>query len=260
MTRFRIPLAASLLSLAATPLWAGHHEMKTVEAAVETVHAFASIPLRGIPRSLLHDAAGVAVLPNVIRAGLLIDGRFGRGVVLVHQFDGSWSNPVFATLSGGGLGGEAGIESTDLVLVFKTRKSLDRALEGKLVLGGDVTLAAGPLGREAEMAGDRTLKTEIYTYSRSRGLFAGISLEGAHLRVDTGANAAFYGLPGGRAEDVLAFRGPLYAGVAALKEQLAWLSTPPAPPPPGPYTGRRPPPPGPGRPPALVPVPSPPGP
>jgi lipid-binding SYLF domain-containing protein len=250
MNRLRFPLAVALLGLAAAPLWAGHHEMQTVEWAAETVHAFASIPLRGIPRSLLHDAAGVAVLPRVLRAGLLIDGRFGRGVVLVHEPDGSWSNPVFATLSGGGIGGDAGIESTDLILVFKTKKSLERALQGRLVLGGDVTIAAGPLGREAEVASDRLLRAEVYTYSRSRGLFVGISLEGAHLRVDPRANAEFYGLRDGRPEEVLAYRGPLYAWVTALKAQLAWLSTPPAPPPLQPA----PPPP----PPAPVPVPPPP--
>ncbi len=232
MKRPQFVLAASLLlSLPGTPLWAGGRELKTVEQAAETVHAFASLPLRGIPRSLMHDAAGVAVLPHVIRAGLLIDGRFGRGVVVVHQPDGSWSNPVFVTLSGGGVGGDVGVESTDLVLVFKSKKSLDRALQGKLALGTDVTVAAGPLGREAEMAADRPLKAEIYTYSRSRGLFAGISLEGAHLRIDHEANADFYGVRGGRPEDVVAPRGPANTWVNALKEQLAWLAPPPVPPP-----------------------------
>jgi lipid-binding SYLF domain-containing protein len=231
MKRLQFLLAAGLLlSLAGTPLWAGNRELKTVELAAETVHAFASLPLRGISRSLMHDAAGVAVIPHVLRAGLLIDGRFGRGVVLVHGPDGSWSNPVFVTLSGGGVGGDVGVESTDLVLVFKSKKSLDRALQGKLALGTDVTVAAGPLGREAEAASDRPLRADIYTYSRSRGLFVGVSLEGAHVRVDHEANADFYGVRGGRPEDVLAHRGPPSTWVAALKEQLNWLAPPPAPP------------------------------
>ncbi len=232
MKRLLFSLAASLLvPLSGNPLRAGPRELKTVEQAAETVHAFASLPLRGIPRSLMSDAAGVAVIPHVLRAGLLIDGRFGRGVVLVHQPDGTWGNPVFVTLSGGGVGGELGVESTDLVLVFKSKKSLDRALAGKLALGGDVTVAAGPLGREAEVATDRRLKAEIYTYSRSRGLFAGVSLEGAHLRVDSEANADFYGLRGARPEDVLAHPGPAGTWVKALKEQLSWLAPPPGPPP-----------------------------
>jgi lipid-binding SYLF domain-containing protein len=232
MTAIRIPLAtALLLALAANPLHAGGREMKTVEKAAQAVHALAEIPGRGIPRSLLHDAAGVAVLPHVVRAGLLLDGRFGHGVVLARQPDGRWSDPVFVTLAGGGLGGQAGVEETDLVLVFRTKQSLERALRGKLTLGGDVTVAAGPVGREAEAAADRPLRAEVLSYSRSRGLFAGVSLEGAHLGIDHKGNEDFYRQRGCRPEDVLARRGASVAAVESLKEQLAWLATPPGPPP-----------------------------
>src|SRR5262249_2076631 len=140
--------------------------------------------------------------------------------------DGQWSNPVFITFSGGGLGGQAGAQATELVLVFKSRKSLDRALQGNITLGGDIAIAAGPVGRDAEVASDRLLKTEIFSYSRSRGLFVGLSLEGSAVRVDTRANEGFYGIPGGRAADVLSSRGgpPL---VEALRHQVAKMSTPP---------------------------------
>ena len=95
MDRLRTSLGASLLLvLAVTPLRAGDHERRTVESAAEVVRAFAALPLRGIPHSLMHDAAGVAVIPHVVKAGLLIDGRFGRGVVLAHLPDGRWSDPV----------------------------------------------------------------------------------------------------------------------------------------------------------------------
>jgi lipid-binding SYLF domain-containing protein len=163
-----------------------------------------------------------------------VDGRFGRGVVLARQPDGRWSDPVFVTLAGGGVGGQAGVEETDLVLVFRTPRGLDRALRGKLTLGGDVTVAAGPVGREAEAAADRPLRVDVLTYSRSRGLFAGVSLEGAHLRIDHGANEDFYRQRGCRPEDVLARRGPAPAAVESLKEQLSWLLGPPRPPPLGP--------------------------
>src|SRR5436305_14571460 len=127
MDRLRTSLGASLLLvLAVAPLWAGDHERRTVESATEVVRAFAALPLRGIPRSLMHDAAGVAVIPHVVKAGLLIDGRFGRGVVLVHRPDGHWSDPVFVTLAGGGVGGQVGIEATDLVRASKSGRSLDR--------------------------------------------------------------------------------------------------------------------------------------
>jgi lipid-binding SYLF domain-containing protein len=231
MARLWTSLVASLLvaALAGTPVHAGNREVKTVEAAGETVRALADIPLKGIPRALLHDAAGVAILPHVVKAGLVVDERFGRGVLVVHEPAGHWSNPVFISLEGGGVGAQGGIESTELVLVFKTKKSLERALRGKLTLGGDVTVAAGPIGREAEAATDRGLKAEIYTYSRSHGLFAGLSLEGSSLRVDAHANEAFYALHGGRPEEVLAHHGKPIPAAEALKARLALLSTPPPP-------------------------------
>jgi lipid-binding SYLF domain-containing protein len=178
----------------------------------------------------MQDAKGVAIIPSVVKAGFLVGGRFGRGVVLVREPNGAWSNPVFVVLVGGGVGGQLGIQSTDLVLVFKTSHSLDRILrgKGKLTLGGDVAIAAGPLGREAEAATDVQLKAEIFSYSRSRGLFAGISLEGAGLLSDGHAKEAFYGLQGGRPEDVLARQGIRIAAVEALKAQLVGLSMPPA--------------------------------
>jgi lipid-binding SYLF domain-containing protein len=233
MKRYRKPFFASLLvlSLAAAPHRPASQEQRTVELAGETVAALSAIPLRGIPHALLHNAAGVAVIPHVVKAGLVIGGRFGRGVVLVHEPGGRWSNPVFVTLSGGSIGGQVGIETTDLVLVFKTSKSLERALNGKLTLGGDVTVAAGPIGREIEAGTDRRLPLpDICTYSRSRGLFAGVSVEGARLQVDGHANDTFYGLRNCRSADVLAYHGPTFAVVEALKDQLYHLGTPPAPP------------------------------
>jgi lipid-binding SYLF domain-containing protein len=215
-----------LLTLAAAPLQARSRELKTVESATQVVRALAEIPLRGIPHVLLRDAAGVAIFPQVIKAGLVLDGRFGRGVLLVHEPDGKWSNPVFLSLEGAGVGGQAGLEATELVLVFKTRKSLERVLRGKLTLGGDVTVAAGPLGRDAEAAADGLLNAEIYSYSRSRGLFAGISLEGTALHVEPRANETFYDLRGGRPEDILARRDKAIPAVEGLKAALFRLSAP----------------------------------
>jgi lipid-binding SYLF domain-containing protein len=236
MTRLPTAFGASLvlLTLAAAPLRAGDRELRTVESAIETVQAFAAVPLRGIPPALLQDAKGVAIIPHVVKAGLLVGGRFGRGVVLIRQPDGTWSNPVFVALGGGGIGWQAGIQSTDLVLVFKTGHSLDRVLQGKgqLTLGGDVAVAAGPVGRQAEAATDGQLKAEIYSYSRSRGLFAGVSLEGAGLLADAEANESFYRLRWGRPEDILNLRGvPIPLAAEDLKRLLNRLTMPPAPPP-----------------------------
>lgn len=232
MKRFLTPVLATLTlaSLAAAP-HAVNRELKTVESSAEVVRAFSAVPMHGIPRALLHQAAGVAVIPHVVKAGLVLSERFGRGVVLVHEPDGRWSNPIFVTLSGTGLGGQVGIQSTDLVLVFKSRKSLDRALNGRLTLGGDVAVAAGPVGREADVASDRFLRAEIFSWSRSRGLFAGVSVEGARLSVDPHANESFYRIRGCRSADVLAFHGVPIAPVEGLKGQLYQLDPPPPPPP-----------------------------
>jgi lipid-binding SYLF domain-containing protein len=235
MTRLCRALAASLLAwtVAVGPLQAGGRELKTVEAAAEAVGALSGYWLKSVPPYLIADAKGVAILPDVIKAGFVLGGRYGRGVILLRQPDGSWSNPVFITLAGGGIGWQVGVQSTDLILVFKTSNSLDRILQGKgkLTLGGDVAVAAGPVGRQAEAATDAMLRAEIYSYSRSRGLFAGLSVEGAGLLVDCGANEAFYGLPGGRPADVLHLvLNPPVAAVACLKAELSRQGMPAAPP------------------------------
>jgi lipid-binding SYLF domain-containing protein len=219
-----VGIALALLALSAAPLWAGKQEVRTVEQATETVRELAAIPLRGIPGGLLHEAAGVAILPHVVRAGFVVDREFGRGVVVVHHPDGRWSDPIFVTLSGRGIGGQAGVEATDLVLVFKTRGSLERALHGRLTLGGDVSIAAGLIGREVVAASERRLKAEIWSYSRSRGLFVGLSLEGTRLEVHPGGNEAFYGIRGCRPEHILARGGAGIGAAEALKLQLATLS------------------------------------
>jgi lipid-binding SYLF domain-containing protein len=216
-----------VLSVCASPLLAGPREVKTLESAAETIHFLSDIPLRGIPHGLLRDARGVAIIPGVVKAGLGFDARFGRGVVLVRQADGCWGNPIFITLSGGGVGVQLGIESTDVVLVFRTATSVDRFLKGKgkLTLGGDVGIAAGPVGREAEAATDARLRAEIFSYSRSRGFFAGASLEGAALLIDHKANDAFYSP---QPAEVAAREN---AAVEHLKQQLSRISAPPVMPP-----------------------------
>jgi lipid-binding SYLF domain-containing protein len=225
MSAVRTSLAVSLLLLTlAAPSWAAEREIKTVESATEAVRELAAIPLKGIPQALLQDAAGVAIVPHAVKTALILEREFGRGVILSHEPNGLWGNPVFVTLRGHGIGGEAGIEKTDLVLVFKSRKALDHALKGKLTLGSDVAVAVGPVGRDAEVA---RLKADVYSYSRSSGLFVGVSVEGAKLRVDEDANEDIYRIKGGHAADVLASPGiPVPVAVQTLKDQLLRLSLP----------------------------------
>ena len=153
------------------------------------------IPAKRIPRRMLQDAAGVAIIPNVIKGGFVIGARFGTGVILIRDPKGGWHAPVFIKLTGGNIGWQAGVQSTDVILVFKTPQSVQGLLSGKLTLGADASVAAGPIGRQAAAATDGQLSAEIFSYSRSRGLFLGVSLDGSVIQVDTMANAEYYRSP-----------------------------------------------------------------
>jgi lipid-binding SYLF domain-containing protein len=194
---------AVVLLFSAGNLEAGAKETKTIRNAVEVLEEITAIPEKGIPPSLLQDAQGIAVVPGVIKVGFVIGGRHGRGVLLIREKRAGWSNPVFVSITGGSVGWQIGAQSTDVILVFKSMKSIDGIMKGKFTLGADAAIAAGPVGRRAEAATDVQLKAEIYSYSRSRGLFAGVSVEGAALQIDDEANADFYGKEGIRAEELL---------------------------------------------------------
>ncbi len=192
MTRYI--MAGLILSLATVPALAlPPSNAKTLEHSVEVLDELAGIPLKGIPPKLLADAQGVAVIPRVIKAGFLVAGRGGHGIVIARDKDGNWGDPVFVNLGGASAGFQAGVESTDVVLVFRNRKSLDRLMEGKgkVTLGADAAIAAGPVGRMAAAATDGKLEAEILSYSRSRGVFAGVSFDGAVIRPDAPSNAMF---------------------------------------------------------------------
>jgi lipid-binding SYLF domain-containing protein len=188
-------LAALPLVLAAGPARAQSPEEMTVDRATVALTEIMRIPERGIPPSLLDEAQAIAIVPGMIKAGFVVGARHGRGVLLVRTADGGWSSPACVTITGGGVGFQAGAQATDLVLVFKNRGSLESFLSGrgKFTLGADAAVAAGPVGRQAGAGTDAMLSSEIYSYSRSRGLFAGVSLEGAALRLDWRSTAGLYG-------------------------------------------------------------------
>ncbi len=167
-------------------------EAAIIESATAVLGEVMTIPARGIPESLLADAYGVAIVPDVIKIGFVGGVQRGRGVVLIRQENNAWSLPKFITLTGGSIGWQAGAQATDVILVFRTKKSVDGLLNGKFTLGADAAVAAGPVGRRAEASTDAKLKAEILSYSRSRGLFAGVSLGGSVLNVDPANNAAYY--------------------------------------------------------------------
>ncbi|MEM7452344.1 MAG: lipid-binding SYLF domain-containing protein [Pseudomonadota bacterium] len=161
------------------------------------------IPEGAIPPALLDRAYAVAILPDMIKLGVGVAGRHGKGVLAVRGETG-WSNPVFIKLTGGSVGWQAGLQTSDIVLVFTNERGLRNITTGKLTLGADASIAAGPVGRNASAATDGRFRAEVYSYSRARGLFAGIALDGAALRIDDAANATFYVAPGITADGILA--------------------------------------------------------
>ncbi|MFO0959803.1 MAG: lipid-binding SYLF domain-containing protein [Isosphaeraceae bacterium] len=224
-------IAMLLLVLPAAPQLgaakAREHDDRIMLESVDTIDSLVADPKVGITRELVNESAGVAIIPTMVRAGLIVGGRGGRGTLLVRTADGGWSNPMFISVGGASFGLQAGATASEVVLVFRTRKSVDRFFkgQGQFNLGGDVGFAVGT-GRDLGTATDLRLKSEILQYSRSQGFYAGASLQGANVKLDWNANFAYYGdftppevLVKGRAERIPepAFR---------LMEELNSITTP----------------------------------
>ena len=187
--------AVVALALAAAGLSSGgSREARRLEESRQVLVELAGVK-EGAPRDLIEKAKCVIVIPGVKKAAIGIGGRFGYGAAVCRSENGSgpWGPPLMISLKGGSVGFQIGGQSSDFVLLVMNSKGIDHLLRSKFTLGADASVAAGPIGRNAEAATDLQMRAEILSYSRSRGLFAGISLEGASLRQDTGANRALYG-------------------------------------------------------------------
>ncbi len=149
-------------------------------------------PDQAIPEKVLADAKCVAVVPSMVKGGFIIGARHGRGVATCRTGNG-WSAPAFFTISGGSWGPQIGVEAVDLVMLFMNEKGTKDLLSSKFQLGADASVAAGPFGRDASASTDASMQAGILTYSRSRGLFAGLTLNGANVQVDDESQDAFYG-------------------------------------------------------------------
>ena len=189
----RLLLAALVLLLPAMAVHAEDPPLVRAGNAVRVMNDIMQAPDKAVPRDLLQNAHAIAVVPDVIKAGLVIGGRHGNGLIAVKTRDGTWSNPAFVSMTGGSIGFQAGVSSTDVILVFRTQRGVDSIVHGKFTLGADASAAAGPVGRSAQASTDAQLKAEIYSYSRARGLFAGASLDGTAITIDNDANQAAYG-------------------------------------------------------------------
>ena len=227
-------LSASILSANAV---AGPQEDQRARNAVRVLSEIQDIPEQAIPDKLLDEGRAIIVLPDTIKAGLVLGGRRGHGLMSVKMADGSWSNPVFIKLTGGSIGFQAGVQSSDVILVFRNDRSLDNIVNGKFTLGADAGVAAGPVGRNAAAATDGQLKAEIWSWSRARGLFAGVALDGAALQIDDAANLDAYGtgttprmilegrLSAAPSSDVVAFRDRLEESTYAAREKRGTQSS-----------------------------------
>lgn len=224
-----LTVALGVAAIYATPClaqlqrpFAQQRETNTVSLASQTLSEIMAVPAKGIPLALLKDAEAVAIVPRVIKAGFVVGGRHGEGVLLMRNSAGNWGNPVFVSLTGGSIGWQIGVQSTDVVLVFKTRNSLDGFLTGrKFTLGADAAVAAGPVGREAQAGTDVKLQSEIYSYSRSRGLFAGASLDGSVMEINNREDASYYRQPQATITDIVEGQNvTVPEGAIKLKEQL----------------------------------------
>lgn len=191
LPRLFIAIALSLIVMA--PAHAGRKEQKRAETAVAVLKQVQSTPDSEIPASLLSKAYAIAVIPDVVKVGLIVGGRRGKGLISVRQADGTWSNPAYIVVTGGSFGFQAGVQSADLILVFRTPRGVDNLVSGKFTLGADASVAAGPVGRQASVATDSELKAEILAYARARGLFAGVALDGSVLSIDYDAIERVYG-------------------------------------------------------------------
>lgn len=184
---------AAWMAASAVPSFAKPDLPRKVERAQEVVEELFDAPDREIPEELIEDAVCIASIPGVIKGALGWGGRHGRGVISCRKDGGKWSPPAFVKISGGSLGFQIGAESTDLVLFLMTENSIESLLKSKFTLGGQASVSAGPVGRTAEASTDARLNAEVYTYARSRGLFAGVSLEGARLAADQKSISRYYG-------------------------------------------------------------------
>jgi SH3 domain-containing YSC84-like protein 1 len=190
----KVMFVLAMLSLG-TLCWAGSAREDATERlqnATTVLHEIMGMPDKGIPEEVLEHAKCVAVVPHMVKGGFIFGGKGGKGVATCRTADG-WSAPAFITISGGNWGLQIGVEAVDLVMIIQNEKGVQKLLESNFHIGADASAAAGPVGRHAEAGTNWKMDTEILTYSRAKGVFAGLTLEGASIRQDSDSRHAIYG-------------------------------------------------------------------
>jgi lipid-binding SYLF domain-containing protein len=169
-------------------------EAKRVRDATTVFNEVMAAEDNAIPRAILNKAEAIAIFPDTVKAGFIFGGMRGRGILSAHS-NSKWTSPAFMTLTGGSFGLQIGGQAADIILVINDRRGLENLVRNQFKIGADASVAAGPVGRDAQAATDIQLRAQILSYSRARGLFAGVTINGSTIREDRDANQRFYGKP-----------------------------------------------------------------
>jgi lipid-binding SYLF domain-containing protein len=170
-------------------------EARRIHESVTVLSEIMGAGDQSIPSSIMQKAQGIAVFPSLLKGGLIVGGQHGRGILSVRdEKTGAWSSPAFLTITGGSFGAQIGGQAVDLILVVQNRRGLEQLVSNQFKVGADASVAAGPVGRDAGASTDIQMRAQILSYSRTRGLFAGVTLNGSTIRQDRDANDRFYGM------------------------------------------------------------------
>jgi len=186
-----------VLLLASTPLLIAQpssDEARRVADATTVLDEIMAAADKAIPRTIMEKAEGIAVFPSLIKGGIVVGGQRGRGILSTRdKKNGEWSSPAFLTITGGSIGAQFGAQAIDLVLVINNQRGLEQLVKNQFKIGADAAATAGPVGRDASASTDIQLRAQILSYSRARGLFAGVTINGSTIRQDRDANERYYG-------------------------------------------------------------------
>ena len=195
MTKRWLATAVALVLLAFSGSTRAQQESDETKRVREAVTIFGEIMAaedKAIPEAILGKAEAIAIFPGTITAGFIVGGQRGRGIISARNA-GAWSAPAFLTLTGGSIGLQIGGQAADVILVINDRRGLENLVRNQFTLGADAAVAAGPVGRDAKAATDIQMRAQILSYSRARGVFAGVTINGSTIRQDVDANQRFYG-------------------------------------------------------------------
>ena len=224
MKSFLAPLLVLLLVSTVTLAADRSDEVKRLNRATAVFQEMMKTPDKGIPQDLLDKAECIAVVPGLKKGGLGLGGKYGKGLVMCRKPDRSWTAPSFLTIEGGSVGFQIGFEQIDVIMLIMNRDGVDKLIGDKFTIGADASAAAGPVGRQTAAQTNIRLDAQILTYSRAKGLFAGVSLDGATLRQDRDDNRDFYGKDVDARKILLDGTVEMPAEARPLASALAWQS------------------------------------